>query len=520
MKREKKEKRAAKRMSEGAAPAPARSGPTVTAPPGGSGRIDWRALLTDWRVALVILLVIASTIAIGPHFEDGQFTTNLQFGLDLNEGAWLQLELQSEVVTFETTERVDDFVKNLSTALDTDVQLVGENQIEIRKAMTEDEIRAAVEQAGGTVVSVQQGVSAETAQDIKRILENKINSLGTRDAKVNTLSGLTGVTRYIRIELAGVDMNTAQEIVGKQGKFEIRIMTAGNASEHVLFGDQITSVGMPSQEPPGSNNWGVSFTLSESGATAFREAAVRYGAAGDPENHHLVMILDNETVYDAPLSSELAAQLLGGQNVRQLFASTGSGQEGQDAATALEIHLRAGALPVDVKVAGSGSVSATLGEHFKLMSLLALVFAVLTVGAVVFFRYREPAIVLPMMLINLAEIVILLGIARFTIQLDLATIAGLIAVLGTGIDQLIIITDEILHEGRVPSPNLYLKRLARALGVIVASAATVVAAMLPLVLMDLSTLRGFAIITILGVLIGVIITRPAYGRIIMAVLSR
>jgi preprotein translocase subunit SecD len=124
------------------------------------------------------------------------------------------------------------------------------------------------------------------------------------------------------------------------------------------------------------------------------------------------------------------------------------------------------------------------------------------------------------MLTNLAELVILLGIARYIIQLDLATIAGLIAVLGTSIDQLIIITDEILHEGRVPSPNLYLKRLARALTIIVASAATVVAAMVPLLLLDLSTLRGFAIITILGVVIGVLITRPAYGRIIMAILSR
>jgi preprotein translocase subunit SecD len=45
-------------------------------------------------------------------------------------------------------------------------------------------------------------------------------------------------------------------------------------------------------------------------------------------------------------------------------------------------------------------------------------------------------------------------------------------------------------------------------------------AMLPLALMDLSTLRGFAIVTILGVLVGVIITRPAYGRIIMAILSK
>jgi preprotein translocase subunit SecD len=154
------------------------------------------------------------------------------------------------------------------------------------------------------------------------------------------------------------------------------------------------------------------------------------------------------------------------------------------------------------------------------MCLLAGLFAVITVGIVIYLRYREPGIVLPMMAINCSEIIILLGIARFIQQLDLASIAGLIAVLGTGIDQLVIITDEILHEGKVPSPTLYLKRLSRALGIIVASAATVIIAMLPLALMDLSTLRGFAIITILGVLVGVLITRPAYGKIIMTILSR
>lgn len=135
-------------------------------------------------------------------------------------------------------------------------------------------------------------------------------------------------------------------------------------------------------------------------------------------------------------------------------------------------------------------------------------------------RYHEPAIVFPMVLINASEMLILLAITSFFLQLDLATIAGLIAVLGTGIDQMVILTDEILHEGKVPSPNLYVKRLKRALSIIVASAATVFIAMLPLALMDLSTLRGFAIVTILGVLVGVIITRPAYGRIIMAILSR
>jgi preprotein translocase subunit SecD len=331
---------------------------------------------------------------------------------------------------------------------------------------------------------------------------------------------MNNVARYVRVELAGVDMNEAQAIVGKQGKFEIRVQTVGNDTEHVLFGDAITSVQMPSQEPAGSDKWGVGFTLSDAGATAFQNAAIKYGATKDPSNHYLVMLLDNKTVYSAPLSNDLAGKLEA-EKMRQLFASTGMGKSGTQQATNLEIHLRAGALPVDVNIAGSGGVSAPLGERYKQMAVLAGLFALLTVAFVIYYRYREPGIVLPMVLINASEILILLGfISLIKFQLDLPTIAGLIAVLGTGIDQLVIITDEILHEGKVPSPGVYVKRLSRALSIIVTAAATVFIAMAPLALMDLSTLKGFALITILGVLVGVIITRPAYGKVIMEILSK
>ena len=198
----------------------------------------------------------------------------------------------------------------------------------------------------------------------------------------------------------------------------------------------------------------------------------------------------------------------------------GNGEEGLEDAKKLEIHLRAGALPVDVEIAGSGTVSATLGDHFKTMSVIAGILALMAVAATVYYWYREPSIVLPMIGTNIAEIIILLGIATYLQQLDLASIAGLIAVLGTGIDQLVVITDEVIYEGRVPSENLYLKRFNRALGIIMVAACTTVIAMLPLAVMDLANLRGFAIITILGVLIGVLITRPAYGKIIMAILSK
>ena len=477
-------------------------------------------IIKDWRVLTLVILLVLSVIVIYPHFdENGNLATNLQFGLDLQQGAWLQLEFKAEVVGFTTDLSQQEFITALSKNLDTEVLLIDPYHVEIRKPYTQEALEPLFIASGGKLTSYQPGVSKDTANLVKRILETKINTMGTKDAKVNTLTGMNNVARYIRVELAGVDMKQAQDIVGKQGKFEIRIQSTGNETAHVLFGDAITSVQVPSQEPPGSNKWGVGFTLSETGAAAFRDGAIKYGATIDPSRHQLAMLLDNKTVYSAPLSEDLAGKLQA-EPTRQLFASTGTGKSGMQQATNLEIHLRAGALPVDVGVAGSGSTSAALGEHFKMMALLAGILALITVAFVIYYRYREPGIVLPMVLINASEIIILLGfISLIRFQMDLPTIAGLIAVLGTGIDQLVVITDEILHEGKVPSPSLYLKRLSRALGIIVVAAATVLIAMLPLALMDLSTLKGFAIITMMGVLVGVIVTRPAYGKIIMEILS-
>ena len=178
---------------------------------------------------------------------------------------------------------------------------------------------------GGKLTSYEQGVSKPTADAVQRILEIKINTLGTRDAKVTILTGKNNVAQFIRVELPGVDMKQAQEIVGKQGKFEIRIQTRGNLTEHVLYGDSISSVQVPGQEPAGSDNWGVGFTLSESGADAFRAAAIKYGATADPANHNLIMLLDNSTVYSAPLSTDLAGKLQS-ETIRQTLCFYGNRQ--------------------------------------------------------------------------------------------------------------------------------------------------------------------------------------------------
>jgi len=140
---------------------------------------------------------------------------------------------------------------------------------------------------------------------------------------------------------------------------------------------------------------------------------------------------------------------------------------------------------------------------------------VLAVAGVVFLRYREPKVALPMIVTAFSEVVILLGFAAYLgYPLDLAVIAGFIAVIGTGVDDLIIIADEVMAEGDVSSQKVFDSRFKRAFWVIGVAAATTILAMSPLAVLSLGDLRGFAIFTILGVLVGVLITRPAYGDIL------
>lgn len=482
----------------------------------GSG---WLSTIKDWRVLLVIILVALSLAAIFVPFGDRDGITNLQFGLDLDGGSWIQLEYQAEVVTIGSGANVNTVAETMGEILDCTVIPIDQHRIEVQKLVPEEELRNAVTEAGAVFISSEKGVGTDTADSVKRILESKVNSLGTSDVKVNTLTNTNGVSQYVRVEMAGVDMQTAQEILGTQGLFEIRIVTTGNETAHVLYGDSVIGVQTPSQNPPGTNNWGVGFNIDTNGAKALQQAAIQFGATTNPNAHYLNMYLDGEMVYGAPLSADLASSIAM-YPVNSLYAGTGHGKEGQIQAQELEIHLRAGALPVQVEIAGSGSTSAVLGDYFKIVCLIAGLAALAVVAIMVYIRYRVPEIVLPMIATNMAEIIILLGIAVFIQQLDIAAIAALIAVLGTGIDQLIIITDEVVHEGKVPAPAVYLKRLTRALGIIMTSAATVVIAMFPLILMDLSTLKGFAIISILGILIGVLITRPAYGKVVMDIMAK
>jgi preprotein translocase subunit SecD len=169
---------------------------------------------------------------------------------------------------------------------------------------------------------------------------------------------------------------------------------------------------------------------------------------------------------------------------------------------------------------GAGHVDAALGTQFKKESVIAGLIALMAVALVVYRKYHQKEILIPMVGTSLSEVIMILGVASaIGWQLDLPSIAGIIAAIGTGIDHLLIITDEVLYEGKLPPTKVYLSRITKAFSIILAAAATTVIAMGPLVLMGFGSLKGFAITTIIGVFIGVVIARPVYGKLINEVLK-
>ncbi|NJE05594.1 preprotein translocase subunit SecD [Thermococcus sp. M36] len=201
----------------------------------------------------------------------------------------------------------------------------------------------------------------------------------------------------------------------------------------------------------------------------------------------------------------------------QITGRAATMEEARTEAKNIYTILKSGSLPVKLNVVGMEFISPRLGEGFKNQALYAGVGALIAVLLIVYFHYRNLRIAIPVASTSLFEVIIILGFAALiNWNLDLPSIAGIIAAIGTGVDQQIVITDELLsgeRSTRITRRASVLKRMGRAFFVIFAAAATTIAAMSFLLVYFVGTLKGFAFTTILGVLIGILITRPAYAEI-------
>ena len=489
-------------------------------------------LWKDWRIKLYIAVLIAGIVSLGFF--------SLEFGMDFRGGTIIQLQLEEPVdtVTMGTmvtvlSERLNGFgLKDIS------VRPFGTEYITVEVSASDS---ATVEQLKnllsqqGSFQAVIDGEVVLYSEDITGVVTNPQKGYGYMSATQKwqvpfTLSkdgsdrfasqaeGKCDGTECERIYMF-IDRPEGAAVVMPRALYEehaeMRIDPNNPGSYPILLNEFEHNT----QTPIYSSDSLTPELLED--LSNYSTVIVPAGAYSLPDERFVEK--GNSSTYWLWSAVNLKSVLFltpgvtSGEPIREAMITGGAAtvEEALGDMTEIVVVLRSGRLPVGLSIASTSSVSPTLGSNFLFDAIAMGLLAWFAVGALVFIRYRRPRVMMLMMAGNASEVLIILGMtALIHHQLDMASIAGIIAVVGTGVDQFIIITDEITQGERSDYDESVVAKIKRAFRIIAASAMTTGAAMIPLMTLGLGLLKGFAITTLIGIFVGVLVVRPAFGKAI------
>lgn len=519
--------------------------------------VPWKKLFTNWRLIILIIFLLFAIVSIQPHPFGNEGVTirsvasnSSAAGGGLHSPAAKLAPLAKEKILsinshgISNTEIFYQVVANLKPNqtvkvvtsqgtynLITPAQGPLDLGIKVYDAPTSN-LRKGLDLEGGTRVLLkpQEQISAEDLESTVDTLKERLNVYGLSDVTVRSASDLSGA-KFILIEIAGVTEEEVQILLAQQGKFEAKI-----DNETVFFGGKkdITYVCRSAQcsgiDPrkgcspvTGGSACAFFFSISLSPEAADRQAALTNkltvipGDSGQSYlNKDLVLYLDDKEVD----TLKIGAELKGRATTEIQISGSGTGKaQPQALSTALENMKRlqtiiiTGSLPVKLEIVKIDTISPSLGREFLNNILFVGLLAIITVSVVVLVRYRKVRVIVPLILTIISEIVLVLGFAALVgWNLDLAAIAGIIIVIGTAVDHLVVITDETVR-GELAAVDWKI-RIKNALFIIMGAYLTAIASMVPLWFAGAGMLKGFAFTTIAGISFGVLIARPAYAAVV------
>lgn len=506
----------------------------------------------NWQFVALILLLLASTVFLfglaGGSQDAGQDSnslTEIQYGIELSGGTEIRAPLNGYTAedTSVTQGQITDAESQLADELDvpsTEINIVdtvstnqdGEEEITVDIDVTDPEIsrtqfESALEAEGIEYDTLRSGVTESTREETVNVIEDKINEAGLSGGTARSVRSVSG-EYFVLVQVPGQDRESVRSLLEDRGIVRIDIYypdeNGYSTEEAVLSSSDFQRIGSPTQNPRTGPH--VPVTVTDSAADSFQQQVVETGLSGggsgsrcayeaSPENTGacLLTVVDGEVVYSSGMAPNLAQQMESGAwaEDRNFIIQTDSLEEANE----LSLNLRAGGLPAQLSF-DEGTVnfiSGSQGERFLQYGLIIGILALLGVSGKVAYKYQDWRVAVPMIGSSLSEVYILLGTAAFLgYPIDLAVIGGFVAVIGTGVDDLIIVANEVLSKEEVKSNYAFEKRYDTAFWVIGAAALTTIISLTPLVVLSLGSLSGFAIFTILGILVGVFITRPAYGK--------
>ena len=484
--------------------------------------------------------------------ETLSYTITNDIGFELDEN--LTIEFSTEGLTegstlvsvngvdFEDVESFEEFYESLvpyiTISIQTDNGLVAYVTREVPDfavaEQAKNNLKFGLDFTGGTrvllePVSEEGEITDEDITNLIDVLSNRLNVYGLSDVVIRSAADWEG-NKFVLVEIAGVTEQEVKDLISQQGVFEgkvgeITVFEGGDQDIEYVCRNDGTCAGVRTCDGvEGAYSCQFQFTI-----TLSQEAADRFAAATDP----LEIIFDengggeylSETI-DFYLDGEqvdslnIAADLKGSATTTIAISGPGVGVD-QNAAiedalanmNTLQTILITGSLPFDLEIAKIDTVSPILGESFLANVLLVGLLAILSVAVVLFIRYKVIKVVFPVMFAMLSELILILGFASAVgWNLDMAAIAGILAAVGTGVDDQIVILDETIKGDS--QEGSWKDKLKRAFFIIMIAYATTVAAMIPLWNAGAGLIRGFALTTIVGVTMGVFLTRPAFAAIV------
>lgn len=499
-----------------------------------------------WRIWLLVIALLLSILAIRPTFESGVIIKSVERGSPAFEQGVRQGEIIKQV-NGNAIKNLNDYTQAMQAIsfTGTNVRIditTKKNQYVLYTNHTPDivvqnvprtRIKSGLDIQGGAraLVRPEQNITDTQLQDLIEVSNNRFNVFGLSDVKIRGVTDLSG-NKFMLVEVAGATPTDLQDLISKQGKFEAHV---GNQTAFVGGNQDITSVcrndascaGITgcSKIQDGSYGCTFTFTIYLSSEAAQRHADITknldvdYTTGGQYLKDNLTLILDG-----IPVESLLISKDLKGKIASQIsIQGSGRGATQQDALNdakasmhKLQTILITGSLPYKLEIVKLDTISPLLGEQFIYAILLAGILAMVGVALIVFIRYRKIKESLAVLVTSFSEIIIILGVAALIgWNLDLPSIAGILATIGTGVDQQIVILDEARRREVLSIKE----KMKRAIFVVMSAYATSLVSLLPLYWASAGLFKGFAITSIIGITAGVIISRPAFADIIKSIES-
>ncbi|MFH1398815.1 MAG: hypothetical protein ABIG95_01770 [Candidatus Woesearchaeota archaeon] len=514
-----------------------------------------KRIFTDSRVIILLIVVLIAYFAINPQpFNSGVTIRNVAY----NSSAYLAgIESPKPSAAPTSKERIVEInaqpIQNLEDYFRVMKGIAPNRTIHIRTNKGEYQvvsgntpealglsvydapktnIRLGLDLQGGTRVLLKPEEKLDPNQ-LEVLIANlieRLNVYGLSDIVVRGATDLSG-NQFILVEIAGANEEEVQQLIARQGKFEAKI---GNQT---VFkgGNDITYVcrtadcsGIDSRRGCGAAEDGYvcrfMFSISLSPEAAERQAAItsKLGVISQNDGQYLNETLDLflDDVFVDKLN--IAADLKGRAVTDIAISGSGLGQSQNNAIEntlsnmkRLQTILITGSLPVKLEIMRTDTISPSLGQEFTRNAMFVSMVAILMVALVVLIRYRNWLIIGPILIITWLEIFFIIAFAALIgWNLDVASIAGIIISIGTGVDDQIIISDETLKGAVEDKAYSFKKKIQKAFFIVFSSYLTSLGSMTPLIFAGAGMLRGFAITTLIGLTIGVFITRPAFANII------